>query len=390
MACFRKLYWALLISVIAFPGSTTRLFELWSLGADSPQSSALRLDSSSSGYVAFSIYEVSRSKFALWANAALWAWSGALLLGAFSWLSGSSSGKIFLDWRNGALWAFVAALVILWAVFAAVWSERGKLWARQRRWLSGIALLGLAMVPIAIIFASSPEHYPPVDRTTGGPTGSSLLGSSLGVIGLMLILPRITGLNTARRELKRTWGFFLVCWIVFFSTEAVGGTHFDFWQIGAMACLVPWAWLIPMDWKKFLWPQGTETWRLAALGWWGFLVVSGVFSFLPEILDRLKFTQGLVAHSHLAMAGFTTSFCALLIAAVSEKSIGGKLSIWLWNAAVLVMVLVLLGMGWREGAEYSWMISFPEWRQLGLIIRTCCGAVMLAVSAMWFFQQIKK
>jgi cytochrome c oxidase cbb3-type subunit 1 len=157
-----------------------------------------------------------------------------------------------------------------------------------------------------------------------------------------------------------------------------------------MLCLVPWAWIIPQDWKKFTWPAGTLTWRFAAISWWGILVISGVTMFFPNLLDHLKFTQGLVAHSHLAMAGFTTSFCALLIVSVTNKKMGGKFTILLWNAAALGMIGTLAWLGWREGDGYSWMITHPQWREAGLIMRTIFGAIMLVVSALWFKQWIRK
>ncbi len=338
----------------------------------------------------FSVYEVHRSKSSTWAAPAVWAWSGALFFGCFSWLTGNSSGKIFLDWRNGAIWGFVVAMIILWIVLFIAWKDGAKRWKRSKKWLSGICIAGLALVPISMIFAASPSVYPPVDHTTGGPTGSSLLGSTLIVIGMMLLLPRISGLSAEPRSSRFTWIFFGFCWLVFVVTEAIGGSHFDSWQIGAMLCLVPWAWLIPKDWQKFSWPEGTIEWRIAAITWWGILVVTGVTAFLPGLLDHLKFTQGLVAHSHLAMAGFTSSFCALLIVAISGKKLGGKLTIPLWNTATLGMVVLLVWMGWREGSEYSWMISNPHWRQTGFILRTILGIIMLSISITWLIQWRRK
>jgi cytochrome c oxidase cbb3-type subunit 1 len=210
------------------------------------------------------------------------------------------------------------------------------------------------------------------------------------VIGMMLLLPRIAGLPTKPSGSKRTWGFFGICMAVFIMTEAMGGTHFDVWQIGAMLCLVPWAWIIPKDWKNFTWPAETLAWRIAAMTWWGILVISGVTMFFPSLLDHLKFTQGLVAHSHLAMAGFTTSFCALLMVSVTNKKIGGGFTISLWNAAALGMIVVLAWMGWREGDSCSWMVSNPAWRQAGFVLRTMFGAVMLTTSAVWWIQWIRK
>ena len=43
-----------------------------------------------------------------------------------------------------------------------------------------------------------------------------------------------------------------------------------------------------------------------------------MLSFLPGVLDRIKFSQALVGHSHLAMAGFTTSFVVLVLVRTTD------------------------------------------------------------------------
>lgn len=121
-------------------------------------------------------------------------------------------------------------------------------------------------------------------------------------------------------------------------------------------------------------------------GWWAALVLTGYLMYFPWILDRIKFTQGLVAHSHLAMAGFTTSFCALLAVLLIGKRMGGAATIFIWHGAVVVMLVTLAAMGWKEGAEPSWMLMNPAWREVGLALRSACGAVMFFVSVVWLYQ----
>lgn len=335
----------------------------------------------------FSIYQVDSSKVRVWANAAVWAWTAALALGVFHWLSGMTSGKIFLDWKGGALWGFVAAQVMLWLVLAAAWRERSGAWDKTRRLGSLAGLAGLALVPVSLVFAASPSVYPPVDRTTGGPTGSSLLGSSLIVVGLMLLLPRLAAVSRSDRKARGIWLFFAVSWIVFGVTETLGGTHFDMLQIGAMLMLLPWAWWIPRDWAGFEWPEDSAIWRGAMLGWWGLLVISGLLMYQPGALDHLKFTQGLVAHSHLAMAGFTASFCALLLVLLTGKRIGRGWSVVVWHLAALVMIVTLALMGWKEGDSSSWMLEHPAWRAWGMGVRSACGGLMLWVSLHWLLER---
>jgi cytochrome c oxidase cbb3-type subunit 1 len=298
-----------------------------------------------------------------------------------------TSGKIFLDWKSGALWGFIAAQAVLWSVLAAAWKERSGSWTKLRKSAALAGLAGLALVPVSLVFASSPAVYPPVDRTTGGPTGSSLLGSALLVVGLMLILPRVTAVARTEHGSRSIWIFFAVSWLVFGVTEAMGGTHFDAHQIGAMLFLLPWVWWLPRDWAGFTWPEGSGVWRGAMFGWWGLLVVSGVLMYQPGVLDHLKFTQGLVAHSHLAMAGFTTSFCALLLVLLTGKRVGCGWSAGVWHFAALAMIVTLAWMGWQEGNGPSWMLRLPAWREWGLVIRSACGLLMLWVSVIWLMER---
>jgi cytochrome c oxidase cbb3-type subunit 1 len=334
-----------------------------------------------------SIYEVDRSRVAAWGPVAVWAWTGALLAGVWHWLGGVTSGKIFLDWKGGAMWALLVALTFLWCVLMAAWQERSLGWSTPRKRGTLAGLLGLALVPVSLAFAASPAVYPQIDRTTGGPTGSSLLGSTLLVVGLMLLLPRmVAGARRGGTHLS-IWIFFGVSWAVFGVMEVMGGTHHEASQIGALALLLPWVWCLPRDWSGFAWPEGSRVWRRAMFGWWGLLVASGFLTYQPGVLDRLKFTQGLVAHSHLAFAGFATSFCALLLVLLTGRRLGGAASVLLWHLAALVMIVTLGVLGWREGAGPSWMSAQPGWRELGFVVRTCCGGLMLAVSVLWWCER---
>ena len=327
-----------------------------------------------------SIYDVPRR----WAEAATWAWTAALAAGVLSWLGGDSSGKIFLDWNGGPLIAFVAALAFLWCVLTAGWWSRRQSWSLLKRRSSLAGLAALAVVPWGMLQASAPGVYPPVNPSSGGPTGASLLGSTLVVVGLLMLLPRACGLERKRSGIP--WGilgYFAACWVVFTIAEAIGGSHYDALQIAALGLLLPWPWLVLQDWRTFHWPDRPHGWRVAMLLWWGLLVVSAWIAFLPGILDRLKFTHGLVAHSHLAMAGFTTAFCALLLRLMGQRF--GRLSTAVaWNVAALTMVIVLAATGWGESASVTWMAEAPMWRTAALIVRALCGLVMFVASIHWW------
>lgn len=319
-----------------------------------------------------------------WAEVSTWAWTAALAAGSVSWLGGMSSGKIFLDWKGGPLLAFVAALAFLWCVLAAGWWTHRGSWSPLRRRSSLAGLAALALVPWGMLQASSPDVYPPVNPSSGGPTGASLLGSTLVVVGLLMLLPRACGLERKRPGVPwGTLGYFAACWVVFIVAEAIGGSHYDPLQIVALGLLLPWPWLVLRDWRTFRWPEKPHGWRVAMLLWWGLLVVSAWVAFLPGILDRMKFTHGLVAHSHLAMAGFTTAFCALLLRLTGNR-FGRLSSAVAWNVAALAMVVVLAATGWAESAGVGWMSEAPAWRTAALIVRALCGAIMLGASLHWW------
>lgn len=334
----------------------------------------------------FSIYQVDDSRCAGWGPAAVWAWTASLASGVFHWLGGGTSGKIFLDWQGAALWSFVAAQGLLWLVLASAWMDRKGGWSAMKRRGTLLGLLSLSMVPVSLVLASSPSVYPPIDRTTGGPTGSSLLGSALFVVGLMLLLPRVVAGDSPRERNTMPWWFFGLSWVMFGIAEAIGGTHRDAIQIMSMWLLLPWVWLLPRDWRAFDWPAGAVFWRRAMFLWWGVLVVTGVLMYGDGVLDRIKFTQTLVAHSHLAMAGFTTAFCALLCVLATKRALGGRMSIVLWQAAALVMIIALAMAGWLEGANPHWIAEAPVWRTAAFVVRALCGAVMFGVSLQWLIQ----
>lgn len=337
----------------------------------------------------FGIYQTGRSK---WAGPAIWGWSGALIIGAIFWLSGKTTGKIFLDWSGGSLWALIVAQIVLWLVLANAWINRRHGWSKAKRIATGLGLLMLAAVPCMLFIATSPTTYPPIDKTTGGPTGASLLGSTLSVVALLLILPSSLGLARKRPSWKWLWWVFGAEFVAFMVLEARGGSHFTLPQIVGLGLLLPWMGWISREWRNFEWPERSVFWKRSMLVWWGVLVIAGWLEFLPGVLDRMKFTNGLVAHAHLAMAGFTSSFGLLLLTllggekVVTALSRGGRL----WNAAVGLHMVVLMICGWLEGGSLSWIEGQPLWRELAFFIRLLCGLVMLAIAVLWWRSSLLK
>ena len=98
---------------------------------------------------------------------------------------------------------------LLW-MFAGLVLWLGLVWQARRRaglsWWAWGFLVPLGLVPFVLFWASERASYPPVDPDTGGATGASLLGSTLGVVGLfgvipwLLRLPPVLITSTAVRE----------------------------------------------------------------------------------------------------------------------------------------------------------------------------------------------
>jgi len=338
----------------------------------------------------FTVYDADRGPTAKWCRPVLWVWSTALGVGTLSWLSGNSSGKLFLDWTGFARFLFADALQALWLllVFAmlAQWraSERVTAWAAK---LAGLAVL--LAVPFAIYMASSPNFYPAVNPDTGGPTGASQLESSLMVVLVLLMIPfGVTHRKPAsKRPILLGWVLLAVEALLCVALGRGDISHHRPVQFLSLGSLVVWIPLVPAYYAGFRWNRNTRRWRLAFFWWWGALVLTGWFFFLPGVLDRFKFTDGLVGHSFAAMAGFTSSLAIfLLIQLMGDDGwifIRSR-SFCAWHAGVIVYILAMTAAGWREGYDPAFTIVPGTARNVLYTVRTISGILMLLASLDWF------
>lgn len=326
-------------------------------------------------------------------RAALAAWSGALGAGVLSLLAGGSSGKLFLELRGPAEWLFLAGLALLWLALASGFLRdlRGERRAPARILaLRGGFLLLLATVPFAMFIAMDPRRYPPIDPTTGGPTGTDLLASTLAILPVFIALPALLDLERAPRAPKPSllWTLFAVHCAALPAFGLGDRVHADPRQILAIATVLVWPWPLGRHLLGHVWPAGSRRW-LAALGVWGTLLsTSALATFWPGILDRVKFTHALVGHAHLAMAGFTTSFAALLLHALLRDSpAAGALAaprpFALWQAGTALHVAALAVLGALEAVDAGILVR-PDGRVTALFaLRGLAGAAMLAAALVW-------
>lgn len=344
------------------------------------------------------VYRVDTTPARRWSRSALWAWSAGLAAGAVSWLTGHTSGKLFLDWQGYARVLFPLATFFLWLVLA--WSLRlhwhsAENSSRPQRLAKVSGLVMLLFVPASLYWAADPKFYPPVNPDTGGPTGASLLESTLGIVSILLILP-----YGCDRPLRRGKEFIIAAWYLFaveiglsLSIGRDNVSHRQPLQFLGLGSLLPWIFLTPAYFKSFVWPANSRRWLKALLFWWGLLVTSAWLIFLPGLLDRFKFTDGLVGHSHMAMAGFVSSMNILVLVTLLGERRHIFDSLWAfvaWQAGTLGYVAAMFFAGSIEGRNPTFNFVPGEMRDLIYLLRLGCGALMTAAAVNWFWQITKQ
>jgi cytochrome c oxidase cbb3-type subunit 1 len=347
---------------------------------------ALHLDLTLYGWTALPMLGLLLSFFDLPAQPAhgrkmLTLWSAAVAAGAASWLSGRTSGKLFLDWKGGARWVFLAVLGVLWIMLVVTAAQRWRASSRSRG--ARIAVLAvLAAVPPVLGFATSPAAYPPIDPASGAPTGVSLLGSTLTLVLVLLALPRMAGLErrAGARRLGLPLGLLLaihgLAFAALFGPDRWSDDPLEFL---ALASVLPWALLVPLDYRGFIWPDSTRRWGTASIAWGGLLAASGVVQFLPEPLAATRFTHWLVAHAHLAMAGFTSSAAFLLVelGVAPGPALVDRPQFFLWQSGAVLHVVALLGVGLLEIRDPATFLRGSTAVSALLALRWTAGALML-------------
>ncbi len=340
----------------------------------------------------FKVYQVDRPPAAQWSRAALWGWSTALAVGAFSWLTGHSSGKLFLDWQGYARMLFVLTIFFLWLLlafsFCRHWNVAENA-SKLRRTLKFFGLLALLFVPLALFWAAEPKVYPPINPDTGGPTGNSLLESTLGIILILLVLPYGLGRQARAKRwlIVTTWVLFVVESVISFSLGHGNNSHRQWSEIFGLGGLLLWLPVLPVYLNSFGWPAETRRWRNACLVWWGLLVVSAWLIFLPGLLDHFKFTDALVGHSHMAMAGFISSLnIFLLVNLLGEngRNLNSTWAFYTWQMGTLGYVILMFLAGWLEGNNPAFTIIPGAGYDIIYILRLVCGGLMTTASIHWW------
>ncbi len=403
-AAWHSLFWlffanavgVLIATLLLIPSLNTVLGE-WTYGRWIPVHINLQLYGwCSLPLVAFliKVYGANRQPAAHSCRSVLWVWSAALGVGTLSWLIGHSSGKLFLDWTGYSRILFSLALAVLWCflTFSLVkgWNIRANSTLKAcTTKLAGLVLL--LAVPVFIYIAASPDLYPPVNPDTGGPTGASQLESSLVIVAILLLLPLgLTNLKAPRpRPVVIAWIAIAAEAFLCFALGRADVSHHCPIQYISLGSLLIWILLIPAYYSAFEWNPNTRRWRISFLFWWAVLVPTGWSLFLPGVLDHFKFTDGLVGHSLLAMAGFVSSLLIfVMIQLLGEEGwiLNRTWSFYVWQGSVLAYVLLMFLAGWREGSDPTFTIVPGPARNGIYVLRLLLGALMLIASGDWLLR----
>jgi cytochrome c oxidase cbb3-type subunit 1 len=287
---------------------------------------------------------------------------------------------------------FPLSLFCLWGLLAAAFVVECREDFHVHFAARALKVVGLALllvVPVLIYIASNPGLYPPINPDTGGPTGTSQLESALVIIAILLLLPFGVSDRKASRSRAVVWAWiiFVVEFVLCLGLGRADVSHHQPVQWISLASLIVWIPLTPAYYGAFRWHKNTQRWRIAFLCWWSVLVPTGWALFLPGVLDHFKFTDGLVGHSLLAMAGFVSSLLIFVLVQMMGDDgwiFNGTWSFYLWQGSVAAYVLIMFFAGWKEGSDPSFAIVPGVLRNGIYALRLLLGFLILAASLDWF------
>jgi cytochrome c oxidase cbb3-type subunit 1 len=106
------------------------------------------------------------------------------------------------------------------------------------------------------------------------------------------------------------------------------------------------------------------------------------------VLDHFKFTDGLVGHSLLAMAGFASSLLIFVMVQLLGEDgwiFNGTWSFYMWQYSVLAYVLLMFIAGWQEGLNPTFAMVPGSARNAIYAVRLVLGVLMFISSGYWLF-----
>ena len=336
-----------------------------------------------------------------WAASAVSIWSVALAFGVLSWLSGNTSGKLFMEWSGPSRVAITLSLSCLALVLSVSFIRRlldagDTGLSRPATLAKGAFLLLLWLVPPVMYWSANPAHYPPINPDSGGATGGSLLGSTLGIVAIIWVSPLVMGLQRQRgwSPVRATLALLLVHYAAFFLLDHGNHSHHERLQQVGLFSLLVWLPAFTYYFRAFTWPRQSKPWLIALCVWGSLLLATALFTFLPGILERWKFTNALVAHSHLAMAGMLTSFLVLILQGLDDagpcsSALSQPLPFMLWHMGCLSHIGALMLLGTFEASHPALLFQSECHADFLYLLRLVGGLAMFSASLSWFTSTLR-
>ncbi len=332
---------------------------------------------------------------------AITVWSTALAFGCWTWMNGRVTGKLFLDWSGPArtllTFNFVFLAITLWVAFRdrcrEEVSRRGA--SNGVVWVKGLLLAGLSTVPWVMWRATDPAGYQNINPESGGTTGANVLGSALGTVVLFFFLPWVLGLKSKGGSGASRWfgskyigGILVAHGLFFLWTGGRDAAHFEPAQALAVAGVLIWPPLLTIHLNRFSWSAAGKSWLKAAGAWASILVLSGLVAFLPGNFGGWKFTNALVAHAHMAMAGLLTSLCGLILRELVkggplDRLLSAALPFHLWHGGLALHITALVALGAVEATHPDVLFGPSTAAQIAYGVRWVAGFLMLLASISW-------
>jgi cytochrome c oxidase cbb3-type subunit 1 len=164
-------------------------------------------------------------------------------------------------------------------------------------------------------------------------------------------------------------------------------------QIAALTSLAIWPPLVAYRLRAFSWSAVARRWLAALAVWSALLVATGVLGFLPGVLERWKFTNALVAHAHIAMAGLVSCWMVVILDSLIRGSsspesrlrevFASRRGFWAWQLGCGLYVAAMLVLGTLEGFDPGLVIRAEALSQAFYALRWGAGGLMFWASLGW-------
>jgi hypothetical protein len=164
-------------------------------------------------------------------------------------------------------------------------------------------------------------------------------------------------------------------------------------QIIGLSSLIIWIPLLFLYYRNFNFPGYCRLWLMSCLFWGTILTLTAIYMFLPPNLLVAKFSSYLVTHVHLAMGGFISSLCMVILTSfpTANTHLANRKLFNLWHKGLLIHFISTLLLGFLESATNGVLYYSPD-LAIGWIvssvymIRIVAGIILTYCPYAWLFK----